>query len=96
MDEYQHDFSKINPAVSDIDSRIPKFKKIWSIINDYPCTDLQNAVCLEVGCSAGIITNPLAQHLRTVVGINIDHNAIYSAHNDVSGHLPDGKMRGGV
>ena len=87
MDEYQHNFSKINLAVSDIDSRTPKFKKMQSIINDYShSTGLENAVCLEVGCSAGIITNMLAQHLGTVVGIDIDHNAIHSANNIINGN----------
>ncbi|KCZ72207.1 methylase involved in ubiquinone/menaquinone biosynthesis [Candidatus Methanoperedens nitroreducens] len=80
MDKYQCHFSETNTAVSSLGSRTPKFEKIWSIIGNYSSIDFQNAVCLEVGCSAGIIVNLLSKHFRTAIVINIDHNAILSAH----------------
>lgn len=60
-------------------SRESKAKKITAILQDFLGSDLSIFTCLDVGCSSGGITNNIAEYFYTVVGIDIDLEAVINA-----------------
>jgi len=55
-------------------------KQLISIIQDsIPKKKLKTSEVLDIGCSSGVITQYLARHGRTVVGTDVDKNAIKEA-----------------
>jgi len=55
-------------------------KQLISIIQDsIPKKKLKTSEVLDIGCSSGVITQYLARHSGTVVGIDVDKNAIKEA-----------------
>ena len=60
-------------------SRESKAKKITAILQDFLGSDFSNYNCLDVGCSAGDITNNIAEHFHSTVGIDIDREAVINA-----------------
>jgi ubiquinone/menaquinone biosynthesis C-methylase UbiE len=79
--KYQHDYSKIRPAaVFDHESRTRKAHTVLCVLQNHVASRLQDLTLLDIGCSAGIIADALASHLKKVVGIDIDANALQFAH----------------
>lgn len=81
-DEYQHGYSKICPVMFNLESRILKSKKIYAVCKDFSKTlnkELEDSICLEIGCSAGIITRSLSEYFKFSVGCDIDYDALHSA-----------------
>jgi SAM-dependent methyltransferase len=60
-------------------SRRSKSKKITAILQDFLGPDLLNYSCLDVGCSSGGITNNIAEYFKSIVGIDIDRDAVINA-----------------
>lgn len=59
-------------------SRIQKAKKIQAIINDY-LGDTKKLICLDLGCSVGIITSFLGNHFKKIIGVDVDNLAVEKA-----------------
>lgn len=76
---YQHDFSINSPYVYDVENRERKARTMIAVLTDYLSEPLDNYDLLNVGGSAGIIDNYLADHFHRVVGIDIDKPAISHA-----------------
>jgi 2-polyprenyl-3-methyl-5-hydroxy-6-metoxy-1,4-benzoquinol methylase len=80
MQTYQLDYSKIRPqAVFDQDSRTRKAHTILAVLRNQFSSDLDDLSLLDIGCSTGIMADALAPHLKKIVGIDIDTNAIQFA-----------------
>ncbi|MBC7235685.1 MAG: class I SAM-dependent methyltransferase [Chloroflexi bacterium] len=56
--------------------RVRKANKILAVLTEELGGDLANLTCLDVGCSAGLITERLAQRFRLTVGVELDANAL--------------------
>ena len=63
----------------DPQSRVRRARRIVAILRECGVPDLANAVALDVGCSAGLITLALAPEFRRVVGVDRDAEAIACA-----------------
>jgi 2-polyprenyl-3-methyl-5-hydroxy-6-metoxy-1,4-benzoquinol methylase len=53
-----------------------------SVIKDYCINnnkDLKNFICLDIGCSAGLVTNYISKNFKKTTGIDTDESAIRSA-----------------
>ncbi len=70
------DYSQKNPRVLDETSRRTKAKKILKIVEDSFRRDPKSIVCLDVGCSGGIIDRTLAGCFKQVVGVDVDRSAV--------------------
>lgn len=73
---YQYDFSVQNGAMFDVQGRTRKAETMVRVLADFAGPRLAGMTLLNVGGSAGIIDDHLAQHCGKVVGIDIDENAI--------------------
>lgn len=89
MKDYQLNYSKINKALYDCDTRQIKAEKILKIIKDFSQKDLIQCRCLEIGCSTGINTNFLSGTFRDCIGIDIDENAVKFGYSNkkIHGHF---------
>ncbi len=84
---YQFHLLKDHPILKDTGGRSQKFKKIFSVLQSYQPPS-SSSVCLDVGCSSGIITSLLGNHYSTVIGIDIDREAVqYAKHHSSSGSV---------
>ncbi len=79
----QNAFSQLHSKeVFNIKKRRQKAKKIFSVLNEYFKERPGNLSVLDLGCSAGMISDYLSQKFGRVTGIDNDHRAIdYAAHN---------------
>ena len=80
-EDYQSNFSEKHQEILTLESRLPKYQKIISVIRDFQPTT-ENLTCLDIGCSGGIISSFLAMHFKFVIGIDIDDSAIRRAEKD--------------
>lgn len=79
----QLEFSQLHPeAVYNIEKRRRKAKKIFLVLNEYFKEKSENLSVLNLGCSAGIISDYLRQKFGKVTGIDTDHRAIDYAVNN--------------
>lgn len=53
-----------------------KAKKILSILHHFAGLDLSDRICLDIGCSAGEISENMAAEFKMTVGMDIDQQAI--------------------
>jgi ubiquinone/menaquinone biosynthesis C-methylase UbiE len=72
---YQFHLSKEHDILKDVGSRTQKFRKIMGVLKDFR-QGLAPAICLDIGCSSGVITSLLGQHFSMAIGINIDRDAL--------------------
>jgi SAM-dependent methyltransferase len=75
----QRDYSSQFPATADRARRARKAAKITRILEHFTGRDLAGLVCLEMGCSIGVITERLAETARLAIGVDIDQGAIRQA-----------------
>lgn len=80
--EYQYNFSSKSNAMYDSSGRRRKAETMVAVLNDYFSRPLNEMDVLSVGSSAGIIDDYLADHFRSVVGIDIDEPAIEHARKE--------------
>lgn len=77
---YQPNYSDLEPKMYDFHGRKKRALKILAIIEDflksYSSKKTKNLVCLDVGCSLGIITRTLAPNFKKIIGIDIDKSGI--------------------
>jgi SAM-dependent methyltransferase len=84
---YQFHLLKDHPILKETRGRTQKFKKIWSVLQSYQPPS-SSSVCLDVGCSSGIITSLLGNHYSIAVGIDIDQEAVqYGKHHSSSANV---------
>lgn len=76
---YQYGFSINSPYVYDVENRGRKARTMSAVLADYLPESLNHYDLLNVGGSAGVIDNYLADHFNKVVGIDIDEPAISHA-----------------
>lgn len=76
---YQHNFSQKSGAMYDVIAREKKAQTMVSVLKDYYQTPLKELRVLDVGASTGIIDNYLADFFTSVVGLDIDKQAIEHA-----------------
>ncbi|MEW5837384.1 MAG: class I SAM-dependent methyltransferase [Pseudomonadota bacterium] len=76
---YQYDFSASSPAMHDTDGRVRKAATMVAVLGDYFDVPLKQLRVLDVGASTGIIDNHLAGYFHSVLGIDIDKDAITHA-----------------
>ena len=70
---YQHDYSIHFPTTKDTATRQRKATKIvQSLIFHFNRDDLQGLMCLDLGCSVGIISRTLAAAGARIIGVDID------------------------
>ena len=64
-------------------SRRNKALKVLAVLSDYLSIPLTQLTCLEIGCSAGMMTQYFAQAFRWVVGIDVNLEAVrFAVHNN--------------
>jgi len=73
---YQFDFAVSSPAMHDTDGRVRKAATMVAALGDYFDVPLKELQVLDVGASTGIIDNHLAEYFHSVLGIDIDKEAI--------------------
>lgn len=76
---YQYGFSERGSAMYDADGRKRKARTMVAVLQDHFGSDLANLSLLNVGGSAGIIDNYLADYFGSVTGVDIDAPAIAHA-----------------
>lgn len=78
--KYQLEYSKARPQMCDTTSREEKAKRIIILLHKhFGIKKIKNLEVLDVGASTGIIDNYLVPYFKSVVGIDIDKNAIKMA-----------------
>jgi 2-polyprenyl-3-methyl-5-hydroxy-6-metoxy-1,4-benzoquinol methylase len=78
---YQLHLSRGDATLKDVEGRKQKYEKILAVLQDF-CKDSgpSNYVnCLDIGCSAGIITSLLGNHFQMSIGVDIDQEAVQYA-----------------
>ncbi len=73
---YQYDLAASSSAMHDTDTRVRKAATMVAVLNDYLDGRLKHLRVLYVGASTGIIDNYLAGYFCSVLGIDIDKEAI--------------------
>lgn len=83
---YQYNFSttSISESMYDIPGRERKARTMVAVLEDFIRSPLKNCSLLNVGGSAGIIDNYLADHFGSVIGVDIDEPAVVHARNNYS------------
>ncbi len=73
---YQDGFYELSAAVRDATSRSRRAAKIRMLLERHVAWPLAEAVCLDIGCSSGLISASLASLFRTMVGVEYDALAL--------------------
>jgi SAM-dependent methyltransferase len=77
---YQHNYSLQFPATKDTATRQRKATKILqALVNHLGRDDLNGLMCLDLGCSVGIISRTLNAAGAHIVGVDIDAAALQMA-----------------
>ncbi len=72
MREYQKGFYNLSERVRDPVSRRAKAEKIIWGLTQFAGPSLSSAICLDVGCSSGIITSYISRLFRITIGLEYD------------------------
>lgn len=75
---YQLHLSRGDIVLKSIEGRTRKFKKILSVLKDFRPIK-PTSICLDIGCSSGVITSLLGEHFERVIGLDIDREAVQYA-----------------
>lgn len=78
--EHQRHYSEILPAaVYGKEIRERKAKTMTAVLDDFLKQEPKDLTLLDLGSSAGIVANYLADHFGKVIGVDIDEAAVRSA-----------------
>jgi SAM-dependent methyltransferase len=80
---YQVGFYEICPQVRDLNSRREKAEKIVRSLKKYAGFTLSSAICLDIGCSSGLISSIIAPFVGKMIGLEYDIIALRSADQDI-------------
>jgi len=81
---YQLDYSTTCEAMHSLDERRRKAATMVAVLGEVLGPRLAQVDALNLGCSAGIIDEYIARHVRTMTGVDIDEPAISLAASRVS------------
>ena len=76
---YQEDFYNLSRRVRDPVSRHRQGEKIAWALTHHAGQALSTAVCLDLGCSSGVIASVLAPLFRATIGLDYDATALTAA-----------------
>jgi SAM-dependent methyltransferase len=79
---YQRGFYNLSKRVRDPRSRLQQADKIIHVLTKLVSTQLSSSICLDLGCSSGIITNALAPLFTWTCGIDYDEVALRHINHD--------------
>ena len=75
--KYQRDYSRQFPKVKDLASRQRKAIKILQVLKEFWGRErLTGLLCLDMGCSVGVVSDVLARDGAQVIGLDIDEDAL--------------------
>lgn len=80
---FQLHLSRGASVLKDVKGRTQKFRKILSVLEDFHRAP-SPSICLDIGCSVGVITSLLGEHFPVTVGIDIDQEAVQYAKDHFS------------
>lgn len=84
---YQTGFFSEHDGVRDLAGRQRKARKIAAVLREHAGFPLEQAVCLDVGCSSGLITAELAPLFKCLLGGDYDGPALRHAPRSQGGPL---------
>jgi len=74
---YQKNFSLLHPQIHDMASRSRKAQKIRQLLSDAKAIpDSQAAICLDIGCSSGLVASQLSPLCGQMIGMDYDGVAL--------------------
>lgn len=73
---YQKAFFTHSEAVRDSLSRRRKAEKIAWVLENFAALELRHSICVDVGCSSGIVASTLSSRFAGVVGLDYDSIAL--------------------
>ena len=80
---YQEEYSKIQPKMFEIEGRIQKAKKVISVVKDFS-GNIDDKNLLDIGCSTGIMTKHYSKYFKEIDGIDIDDGGVAFAKDNNS------------
>ena len=75
---YQLHLSRGDVVLRDVQGRTRKANKILSVLRDFRQLS-SGSLCLDIGCSSGVVTSLLGEHFGGAIGIDIDQDAVHYA-----------------
>ena len=79
MRGYQTGYSEIDPTLYDLEGRRRKARTVVAVLREALAAQLAQARVLDVGASTGHIDALIAEHVDSLVGIDIDQTALGNA-----------------
>jgi SAM-dependent methyltransferase len=76
MKEFQNNLSKITPALLDGAYKKPKVDKLIAVLKSAGVIGEPGGLALDLGCSGGFFCEGLAPYFDSVIGVDIDEEAI--------------------
>ncbi len=77
---YQENFSLLHPRIHNMADRAKKARKIRQLLAESnTAARFEPAVCLDIGCSSGLITSQLASLCDQMIGMDYDNIALHLA-----------------
>ena len=75
---YQLHLSRGDVVLKDVQGRTRKGNKILSVLRDFRQIS-SRSLCLDIGCSSGVVTSLLGDHFGWVIGLDLDQDAVHYA-----------------
>nr|MBN2278403.1 class I SAM-dependent methyltransferase [candidate division Zixibacteria bacterium] len=85
INENMGTFSERFPVLYETDGRLKKAAKVIAVCSHFSFRPLESLVCLDLGCSTGIMTGHFAEHFKKVVAIDLDRVGLESARENIKG-----------
>jgi 2-polyprenyl-3-methyl-5-hydroxy-6-metoxy-1,4-benzoquinol methylase len=84
---YQPGFYSLSEPVRDPESRRRQAVKIAAALQTRTRQPLERAICVDVGCSSGLISASLAPLMRAFIGVEYDEQALAVVSDEQKSHL---------
>jgi 2-polyprenyl-3-methyl-5-hydroxy-6-metoxy-1,4-benzoquinol methylase len=76
--KYQFNYSQLKPSMYENEVRVKKANKTILILKDY-LKSTSKLTLVDIGSSTGIMTNEYAKYFKTVIGVDLDEQAVIYA-----------------
>jgi len=83
--KYQLNYSELKPSVYESNERIKKANKTILVLKDY-LKKTKDLELLDIGSSSGIMTNEYSKHFKSVIGVDLDVEAVKFANEKFNNH----------
>lgn len=80
--EYQENFFGLYEKFQDQENRRGKAEKIKYSLSNFSGRDLHDSICLDLGCSNGLISLEISSLFKTLVGLDYDGPAVFMTPRD--------------